>query len=52
VRGPVTGGDTRHVDYREFRIDLSCGFRDFPAVHHALEVYIRDECSVVRDLAL
>src|SRR6185369_1028031 len=52
VRWPVTDGSTRHVDYRECRIDLSGGFSDLPAIHQTLEVYVCDECSVIRDLAL
>ena len=52
MRWPVTDGSTRHVDYRECRIDLSGGFSDLPAIHQTLEVYVCDECSVIRDLAL
>src|SRR3954468_13662388 len=47
ARCPVTGGCTRHVDYRKSRIDLSRSFRDFPTVHYALEVDVRYERPII-----
>src|SRR5882757_9895040 len=52
VGRPNASGGTRYVDYRKCWIDLARGFCDFPAVHQALESYVCDKCSIIRDLTL
>jgi hypothetical protein len=45
--GPFVGSRARHVDNREFGIDLASGPRDLPSISSAGQIYVGYERPVL-----